>query len=52
MWLHHVCELKFHDKQPASQAQQFDKHPVTPTAPPQPAQQMPQQTTIRGRVRG
>ena len=38
--------------QPPRQGQQVGRPPLTPTAPPMPAQQAPQPTTTRGRGRG
>ena len=38
--------------QPFRQGQQVGRPPLTPTAPPKPAQQIPQPTTTRGRGRG
>ena len=38
--------------QPPLQSQQVGRPPLTPTAPPMPAQQTPQPTTTRGRGRG
>ena len=38
--------------QPPRQGQQVGRPPLTPTAPPMPAQQTPQPTTTRGRGRG
>ena len=38
--------------QPPRQGQQVGRPPLTPTAPPMPAQQVPQPTTTRGRGRG
>ena len=38
--------------QPPRQGQQVGRPPLTPTAPPMPAQQAPQSITTRGRGRG